>query len=73
MTQGGDHTHSGSRRLWVILSAALVLIIAWGLITFKLVGDRHEPGWDFGSVPFEPGKSTYSTRPATPGPLGGGE
>lgn len=44
---------------WAIVAAVCAAIVLWGLLIYRLVGDRPR-AWDFGLFPDAPGESVYS-------------
>ncbi len=48
-------------RSWIVVLAIAGSFLLWGLFIFKNVGNKGQPGWDFGVVADIPGESTYST------------
>jgi hypothetical protein len=55
------HTHARSERsTWIIILMLLLFILAKGLFTYLVVGDKGQPGWDYRPVPDVPGESPYA-------------
>jgi hypothetical protein len=45
-----------------IVLAMAFLFLVWGIFIFFMVGDKGQPGWNFGVVKDTPGESAYSTE-----------
>jgi hypothetical protein len=48
-------------KIWILPVVALVLTLLWGIFTRVMVGLEHEQDFDFGTIPFVPAESPYST------------
>ncbi len=59
-------TFKADRRSWLIVLSIAASFLLWGLFVFKSVGDKGQPGWNFGIVEDIPGQSTYSTHRPNP-------
>jgi flagellar basal body-associated protein FliL len=60
-------THARSvRSTWIIILMLLLFILAKGLITYLVVGDKGQPGWDYRPVPDVPGESPYAIYESLP-------
>ena len=55
-----DRMTQGRWPAWAIVAAVCAAIVLWGLLNYRLVGDRPR-AWDFGVFPDAPGESVYST------------
>ncbi len=57
-----------SLKTWFILFLLVALIIFKGFLTFRHVGDRGQPGWDYRPVRDVPGQSPYAIYRLLPHP-----
>jgi len=54
-------SHVRSERLtWFMILLLVLFVLAKGLFTYMLVGDKGQPGWDYRPVPDVPGESPYA-------------
>jgi len=62
MEPSTQDNRSGRRQWqgWAIVAGICAAIVLWGLLNYRLVGDRPR-AWDFGVFPDAPGESVYST------------
>lgn len=44
-------------RSWINISLMILFIFGMGLFSFFIVGDRGQPGWQYGTVRDVPGQS----------------
>lgn len=49
-----------SKRIWIAVLVALVVVVLIGTWVFRTVETPSERAWDYGTVPFVPAKSHYS-------------
>ena len=45
---------------WAIILLLLLIILFQGSLSFFVVGDLGQPGWDFGAIKDVPGESPYA-------------
>ncbi|HEX2966781.1 MAG TPA: hypothetical protein VHO84_13400 [Syntrophorhabdaceae bacterium] len=57
-------------KLWILVISLAAGFLIYGLFIFALVGEKGNPGWDFGAVEDTPGASVYSTAPQPTGNAG---
>jgi hypothetical protein len=53
---------------WLILLLLLIIILAKGLFSFLVVGDRGQPSWDYRPVSDVPASSPYGEYELLPHP-----
>ncbi len=53
---------------WVVIFFLLAIILAKGLFSFFVVGDRGQPTWDYRPVKDVPGESPYAIYEPLPYP-----
>lgn len=51
---------------WIVILLMLVFIIGKGMVVYRFVGDRGQPGWEYRPIPDVPGESPYAVYPPLP-------
>jgi hypothetical protein len=62
IVNSGPDARNSQWRAWILVVAMAFLFLAWGIFIFFMVGDKGNPGWNFGVVKDTPGESVYSTE-----------
>jgi hypothetical protein len=55
--------HHSSFRIWLIPIIATVLLVAFGVFVRVMIGRTDKQQMTYGTTPFVPGESPYSTGP----------
>lgn len=55
-------------RTWLLILLLVAVILAQGLFSLFVVGDRGQPGWDYRPVRDVPGESPYAIYQKLPDP-----
>jgi len=55
-------------KTWTVIVLLVLLILSLGAISYRLVGDRGQPDWDYRPVKDVPGESAYSLYAPLPFP-----
>jgi hypothetical protein len=58
----GPDAGNAQWKAWILIIAMAFSFLAWGIFIFFMVGDKGQPGWNFGVVKDTPGESAYSTE-----------
>jgi hypothetical protein len=53
---------------WLIVLVIVLIILIQGIFSFKVVGDRGQPDWDYRPVKDVPGESPYAMYELLPYP-----
>lgn len=63
-----DHSvHEASAfKTWLVILLLVVIVLIQGGLTFFVVKDRGQPGWDYRPVKDVPGESPYAFYPPLP-------
>lgn len=65
--EANQHTES-ILRTWLVIVLLVVAILAQGLFSLFVVGDRGQPTWDYRPVKDVPGESPYAVYQKLPFP-----
>jgi len=60
-----SHTRSETTT-WIVILLLLLFILGKGMVVYRFVGDRGQPGWAYRPVPDVPGESPYAVYPPLP-------
>jgi hypothetical protein len=63
-----EEHHGSAFVTWIIVVLLLLLVLAQGVFSYVVVGDRGQPNWDYRPVKDVPGESPYAIYEPLPYP-----
>jgi len=63
-----EEHHGSAFATWIIVVLLVLLVLAQGVFSYFVVGDRGQPNWDYRPVKDVPGESPYAIYEPLPYP-----